>query len=80
MQKQINKFSTTMMPITGMAAASASLGVKDLVPKRRKIVADTREDVFSWLSKHNFSYIPSVSNCFMIDVKRPGQRGISGHG
>jgi len=73
LQEQISKFSATMMPITGMAAASASLEVKDLVPKRRKIVADTREDVFSWLSKNNFSYVPSVSNCFMIDVKRPGQ-------
>ena len=59
-----------MMPITSMAAASASLQVKNLVKDRRKIIADTREDVFSFLEKKNVSYVKSVSNCFMFDCKR----------
>ena len=25
-----------------------------------------------WLEKNSFSYVPGKSNCFMIDVKRPG--------
>src|SRR5258708_6389627 len=67
---KVRQWSSTMMPITGMAAASASLKVKDLIPKRRKIMGDVREDTFSFLEKHNFTYVKSVSNCFMIDTKR----------
>ncbi len=70
LQQQIRKFSQTMMPITGMAGASASLKVKDLVATRRKIVAGVRADTFSFLDKHNFRFVKSVSNCFMLDVKR----------
>lgn len=66
-------FSAGMLPITGMAAASASLEQKNLVPERRKIIADIREDTFEFLDKHNFHYVPSVSNCFMVDTKRPGE-------
>ncbi len=33
-----------MMPITGMAAASTSLQVKNLIPERRKIIGGVRED------------------------------------
>jgi histidinol-phosphate/aromatic aminotransferase/cobyric acid decarboxylase-like protein len=65
-------FSAGMLPITGMAAASASLQVNTLIPERRKIMGDVREDVFSYLEKNKFKYVPSVSNCFMVDVKRPG--------
>ena len=61
-----------MMPITGMAAASASLQAKYVVPERRKSIGNVREDVLGFLDKHNFSFVPSVSNCFMVDVKRPG--------
>ncbi len=72
LQERISGFSQTMMPITGMAAASASLEAKYVVPERRKIIGDVRENVFGFLEKHNFTFVPSVSNCFMVDVKRPG--------
>ena len=65
-------WSAGMLPITGMAAASASLKVKTLIPERKKLMGDVREDVFSYMEKNKFTYIPSVSNCFMVDVKRPG--------
>jgi len=67
---KVRQWSSTMMPITGMAAASASLRVKTLVPERRKSIGNVREDVFSFLEKNNFSYVKSVSNCFMVDTKR----------
>jgi histidinol-phosphate/aromatic aminotransferase/cobyric acid decarboxylase-like protein len=67
---KVSKFSSTMMPITGMAAASASLQAKNVVPERRKLIGDVREDTFSFMEKHNFSYVKSMSNCFMVDVKR----------
>jgi histidinol-phosphate aminotransferase len=70
--QRVNGFSQTMMPITGMAAASASLEAKYVVPERRKLIADVREDVLGFMEKHSFRYVPSMSNCFMVDVKRPG--------
>jgi histidinol-phosphate/aromatic aminotransferase/cobyric acid decarboxylase-like protein len=59
------------MPITGMVGARTSLLVKNLVPERRKMIKDVREDVFSFMDKHNFKYVPSVSNHFMADPGRP---------
>jgi histidinol-phosphate aminotransferase len=70
---KVNGYSNLgMLPITGMAAASASLESKKLIPERRKIMGNVREDVFSYLDKNKFHYVPSVSNCFMVDTKRPG--------
>ncbi len=73
---KIMPYSAGALPVTGMIGANASLKVKDLVPKRRKIIADVREDVFSFLSKNNFKFVPSVSNKFMVDVGRPGEQVI----
>jgi histidinol-phosphate/aromatic aminotransferase/cobyric acid decarboxylase-like protein len=46
------------------------------VPERRKIIADVRNDVFAWMDKHNFKYVPSVSNKFMADTGRPAREVI----
>jgi histidinol-phosphate aminotransferase len=64
------------MPITGVVAALASLKDPDLVPTRRKIIADTRNQTFAWLTEKGYKFIPSVSNCFMIDTGRPGKEVI----
>ena len=42
------------------------------MPERRKIIGDIRQDTLSFLDKNHFHYVPSVSNCFMVDTKRPG--------
>jgi histidinol-phosphate aminotransferase len=71
--QSINRFSTnSMMPVTAMAAAKASLEAKYVVPQRRKLIADVREDVLDFLDQRGFKCVPSVSNCFMVDVRRPG--------
>lgn len=70
---KLQGYSAGALPVTGMVGAHASLKVKNLVPERRKIIADIRNDVFDWMTKKNYSFVPSVSNKFMIDVKRPGQ-------
>jgi histidinol-phosphate/aromatic aminotransferase/cobyric acid decarboxylase-like protein len=75
---KISLYSSTMMPITGMAAASASLQAKYVVPERRKLIGDVREDVFSFMEKHNFSFVKSQSNCFMVDCKRNPREVIAG--
>lgn len=62
------------LPVTGMVGATASLKAsKTLVPERRKLIGDVREDVCAWLDKKNIKYVPSVSNKVMIDTGRPGK-------
>jgi histidinol-phosphate aminotransferase len=70
---KILAFGQNAMPITGVVAARASLLDMDLVAKRKKINAEIRDDVFEWLTANNYSFIPSQSNCFMLDTKRPGK-------
>lgn len=70
--KKLGNYSTGALPVTGMAAGTASLKSKTVVPERRKIIGEVRADVLGFLDKHNFKYVPSVSNKFMVDVKRPG--------
>jgi histidinol-phosphate aminotransferase len=72
--EKVTQFSAGAMPITSMAAATASVKSKTLVPERRKIIGDIREDTFGWLSAKNVEFIPSQSNCFMVNVKRPGMQ------
>jgi histidinol-phosphate aminotransferase len=62
-----------IMPATGMAGAVASLKDKTLVPDRRKAVADVRTDLFAWLGKKGYAFIPSEANMVLIDGKRPGR-------
>jgi histidinol-phosphate/aromatic aminotransferase/cobyric acid decarboxylase-like protein len=74
---KLRNYGAGALPVTGMVAATASLKSKTVVPERQKLVKDIREDVFSYLEKHNFSFIPSVSNCFMLDTKMPARRMIN---
>jgi histidinol-phosphate aminotransferase len=69
---RIKDWSAGAMPVTGMAGATASLKVKTLVAERRKIIGDIREDTLSFLASKNIEFIPSESNKFMMNVKRPG--------
>jgi histidinol-phosphate aminotransferase len=57
-----------------MAGATASLKNKALVPQRRKAVADVRKDLFAWLDRKGYAFIPSEANMVMIDGKRPGRQ------
>jgi histidinol-phosphate aminotransferase len=61
------------MPITAVAAATASLKDPQLVPDRRHINTTIREATFEWLSKNGYSFVPSKSNCFMLDTKHPAK-------
>lgn len=70
--ERVKGWSAGMMPITGMVGATASLKNKTLVQDRRKIMGDVREETFAYLTKKNVEFIPSESNCFMLNAKRPG--------
>ena len=68
---KVKAFSSGAMPVTGMAAAKASLEDTDLIPGRKKETAAIREDVLAFLDKQGFEHTPSVSNKFMVDVRMP---------
>lgn len=64
------------MPVPAVVAALASLKDPQLVPERRRINASVRQETFNWLDRNHYSYIPSESNCFLLDTKRPGRKTI----
>jgi histidinol-phosphate aminotransferase len=61
------------MPVTAVAAATASLKDSQLVTERRKINATIRQQTFQWFDRSGYAYIPSEANHFMVDTKRPGK-------
>lgn len=65
------------MPITAVAAATASLKDAQLVPERKQINTKIREATFDWLSSKGYSFVRSQSNCFMLDTKRPAKEVIA---
>jgi histidinol-phosphate aminotransferase len=71
---KLDPYGWNSMPVTAVVAAKTSLSSKDLVLERKKINTDIRNDVFDWLAANKYSFVPSVSNCFMVDVKRPGKQ------
>jgi len=64
------------MPITAMAAATASLKHEHLVSERKQLNAAIRQKTFDWLDRQGYSYVPSQSNCFMLDARRPAKEMI----
>jgi len=62
------------MPITAVAAATASLKDSRLISERKRINGAIRDEAFHWFDQHGYSYIPSQSNCFMLDTKRPAKQ------
>src|SRR5271157_4386761 len=76
MEKIENYGGWNFMPITALVAAAASLKDAQLVPERKRINATIRGQVFAWLDRNGYSYVPSQSNCFMLDTKRPAKAAI----
>jgi len=76
LEKIENYGGWNFMPITALVAASASLKDTQLVPERKRINARIRGEVFVWLDRNGYSYVPSESNCFMLDTKRPAKAAI----
>jgi histidinol-phosphate aminotransferase len=75
---KLQAYFQNMMPITALVAAKVSLEDPDLVPTRKKWIADTRIETIAWLKANGFKPIGvSHSNCFMIDTGRDGHGVIS---
>jgi len=71
--KVLQRGGFNFMPVTAVVAATASLKDPNLATERRRINATIRQQTFDWLARNGYSFIPSESNCFMLDTKRPGQ-------
>ncbi len=69
--EKVGAFMVGALPTTGMAAATASLKSKNLIPERREKIKIIREDTMAFLEKNGFKTVTSVSNKFMVDTKRP---------
>ena len=69
---RLRTYGVGFLPVTGLACASASLKVKNLITDRRGLNKDIRADTFAFLQKKGIEYIPSETNFFMMEVKRPG--------
>jgi histidinol-phosphate aminotransferase len=76
LEKIENYAGWNAMPITALVAASASVKDAHLVPERKRANATVRGQVFAWLDRNGYSYIPSESNFFMLDTKRPAKPAI----
>jgi histidinol-phosphate aminotransferase len=66
------------MPVTALAAARASLADQELIPTRKKWIADSRIETVAWLKANGYKPIgDSHSNCFMIETGRPARSVIT---
>jgi histidinol-phosphate aminotransferase len=74
------KFETysgwSAMPITAVAAATASLKHEHLVSERKQLNAAIRQKTFDWLDRQGYAYVPSETNFFMLDAKRSAKEVI----
>jgi histidinol-phosphate/aromatic aminotransferase/cobyric acid decarboxylase-like protein len=68
---KLRPYGPGMLPVLGLACATASLRVKNLVAERRAINKRIREDAFEFFEKKSVKYVPSEANFFMVEVGRP---------
>jgi histidinol-phosphate aminotransferase len=76
LEKITDRSGWNFMPVTAVVAAATSLKDPGLVPERKRINAAVRQETFQWLDRNGYRYIPSESNCFLLDTKRPGKEVI----
>jgi histidinol-phosphate aminotransferase len=69
--EKMGSYMAGALPTTAMGAATASLKMRTLIPERREKIKIIREDTLAFLEKHGYKTVPSVSNKFMVDTKRP---------
>jgi histidinol-phosphate aminotransferase len=77
--EMLQPYYMNAMPVTALSAARASLADKNLIPIRKKWIADSRTETISWLKASGYKPVgDSHSNCFMIDTGRPAASVITG--
>ena len=69
---KLHAYGTNFLSTTAVQCAKVQLNDKQLVPARKQLIADSRNKTFEFLTKQGLTFTPSQTNCFMVDVKRPG--------
>ena len=62
--------------VSTLLGARASLEDVKLLPQRKALNAQLREETVAWLKGRGFTCTESQSNCFMINVKQPAEQVI----
>ncbi len=76
--EKLTPYYQNAMPVTALVAARASIADKELIPTRKKWIADSRIQTLEWLKTNGYKPIGvSQSNCFMIDTGRPAHTVIA---
>lgn len=75
--KKTRGFGISWNPITTVHGAMAALKSSTVIPERKKINAGVRDTTIAFLQKKGFNVIPSVSNKFMVDTRRPTREAIA---
>jgi histidinol-phosphate aminotransferase len=70
---KLRAYGAGFLTIVGMAGGTASLRAQGVVGQRKQYVREVREGLFEWMRGKGYTFVPSVSNKFMVDVKRPGR-------
>ena len=52
-------------------------GQDEYAANLEKLIRDVRKDLFAWLDRKGYAFIPSEANMVMIDSKRPGKQTIA---
>jgi histidinol-phosphate aminotransferase len=73
LEKLHNYGGFNFMPVTAVAAASASLSQPNLVAERKHLNAQVRTATFQWLDRNAYRYIPSEANFFLLDTGHPAK-------
>jgi len=75
---EINRYGgDNPMPVAACSAALASLKDARVVAERKQLTAKTRAATCAWLNSNGYKYIPSESNCFLLDTGRAGREVIA---
>ncbi|NDJ15574.1 MAG: aminotransferase class I/II-fold pyridoxal phosphate-dependent enzyme, partial [Acidobacteriia bacterium] len=70
--EKLRPFGGGMLPITGLACATASMKAKGLIAERRAINKKIRDTTFTFLEKKKIKFVPSETNFFMMETNKPG--------
>jgi histidinol-phosphate aminotransferase len=68
--------SVNILPSPAVIAAEISLRDPALVQTRKIAIAETRAELFEWLTLHRFGFISSDSNHFLRDMRLPSRRAM----
>ena len=66
------------LSVLAAVGCTASLKQPNLVAERKLLNAKRRDKTIQWLTQAGFTCMPSETNFFMVDVKRPTQEVVNG--